>query len=102
VHLERHGGLLLTCDAVQNWETTRGCSFLGGVMSRRMGFRGRACIGPGWRKISEPKDGQGFGPEFRKLLDLDFRHVLGGHGGPMKDTARDDLRTSVDALYGRA
>jgi hypothetical protein len=98
--MPRHGGVLLTCDSVQNWETTDGCSFLAGLMSRAMGFRGRACIGPGWRKQSEPKDKEGFGPAFRELLRLEFRHVLGGHGGPMKETGKADLEKSVAKLYG--
>jgi hypothetical protein len=102
LHLGRHGGLLITCDSVQNWETTAGCSLLGAAMARMMGFRGRACIGPGWRKMCEPKDDKGFGPEFARLLDLDFRHGIGGHGAPMKDTARDDLRAQVRRLYGSA
>jgi hypothetical protein len=95
----RHGGVLFTCDSVQNWETADGLSFLGRVMARVMGFRGRACIGPGWRKQSEPKTNGGFGPEFAKLVEFDFRHAIGGHGAPMKDTARDDLQASVRRLY---
>lgn len=101
LRLARHGGVLLTCDSVQNWESTEGCSFLGGLMSKVMGFKGRACLGPGWRKMSEPKDGEGFGPDFERLLQLDFRHILSGHGAPMKDTAKDDLRARVRSIYGR-
>lgn len=95
----RHGGVLLTCDSVQNWEATTGCSLLGGAMARLMGFRGRACIGPGWRKMCEPKDGVGFRPEFEQLLGMDFRHVVSAHGAPMKDTAKDDLRASMRRVY---
>jgi hypothetical protein len=46
IHLVRHGGMLLACDSVQNWETTTGCSRAGAVFARLFGFRGRACIGP--------------------------------------------------------
>lgn len=95
----RHGGVLLTCDSVQNWAEIEGCTFLARAMSRMMGFRGRACIGPGWRKMSEPKDGAGFRPLFEKLLELEFRHILSGHGSPMKDTAKDDLRAQVKKVY---
>jgi hypothetical protein len=102
IHLRRHGGILLSCDSIQNWETTRGCSLLGKLLARTLGFRGRACIGPGWRRLSEPKDGGGFGPQFRRLLELDYRHGIGGHGPPMRDTARDDLRAQVQRLYGSA
>lgn len=96
----RHGGILFACDSIQSWETTHGCSWLGGLMARAMGFSGRLCIGPGWRKMSEPKDGSGFAPEFAQLLQLDFRHAIGGHGRPIRDTAKEDLRTQVQKIYG--
>ena len=100
VLLERHGGILITCDSVQNWEDTSGCSILGAVMARAMGFRGRACIGPGWRKMCEPKDGAGFARAFDALLELEFRHLLAGHGRPLVDTAKSDLAANVRSLYG--
>ena len=88
LQLRRHDGILLTCDSVQNWEKKpAGCSFLGGLMSKAMGFGGRACIGPGWRKQCEPKTGENFGPKFRELLGLEFRHILTAHGPPIRDTA---------------
>jgi len=99
MHLPRHGGVLLTCDSVQNWETSTGCSLLGKAMARAMGFRGRACIGPGWRKQSEPKD-DSFKSHFEHLLGLEWKHVLSGHGAPIKDTAREDLRAQVAKIYG--
>jgi len=85
---------------VQNWETTSGCSLLGKLMARMMGFKGRACFGPGWRRMSEPKDGIGFRREFERLAELEFRHALGGHGPPTKDTAREDLRAQLRGVYG--
>lgn len=99
IHLARHGGVLLTCDSVQNWETTTGCSFLGGAMAGMMGFKGRACVGPGWRKVCEPKDGVGFRKDFERLVALEWKHLLSAHGQPMHDTARDDLRATLAKLY---
>ncbi len=100
IHLRRHDGMLLTCDSVQNWEhTAPGCSWLGALMAKPMGFRGRACIGPMWRKQNEPRDGTGFGPKFRSLLQLDVRHIVSAHGPPLKDTAQNDLQAAVDKLY---
>jgi hypothetical protein len=101
IHLRRHGGILLTCDSVQSWTPLpAGISTLGGVMARVMGFKGRACIGPGWRKQCEK--GVSFGPKFRELLDLDFRHIIGAHGPPILDDAKDSLRAAVDAIYSKA
>lgn len=94
----RHGGILFTCDSIQSWETTESCSLLGGVMARVMGFRGRVCIGPGWRKLCEPEP-PGFGPEFHALLEHDFAHLISGHGKPVKKTAKADLRERVNQLY---
>jgi hypothetical protein len=102
IHLPRHGGILLTCDSVQCWEPRpAGLSFLGSMMAGMMGFKGRACVGPFWRKEFEPKTGGGFEPKFRELLDLEFRHILSGHGPPMIDSAKDDLRATIDRLYPR-
>jgi hypothetical protein len=101
LRLDREGGVLLTCDSVQNWEKTTGCSLLAGLMAGMMGFKGRACIGPGWLKVAEPKDGVGLSKDFERLLALEFRHVIGAHGAPMKETAREDLRASVARLYPR-
>jgi hypothetical protein len=100
LHLRRHGGILFACDSLQSWERIpKGCSFIGSLLAKAMGFRGRACIGPGWRKQCEPKEGPGFGPKLRELLDLDFRHIVGGHGPPIIDTAKDDLKKAIDAAY---
>jgi hypothetical protein len=102
LHLVRHDGVLLTCDSVQNWAARpAGCSFLGGLMARAMKFRGAACIGPGWRRACEPRDGVGFGPAFRELLELDFRHVVNAHGPPLLGTGKEELRRSVEKLYPR-
>jgi hypothetical protein len=95
----RHGGFLVSCDSIQNWDDADGVSLLARPMMALMGFRGRACLGPGWRKQCEPKDGVGFGPTYRRLLALEFRHVLSAHGKPMKDTAREELRASVAKHY---
>ena len=98
--LDRNGGLLVTCDSVQNWERTDGCSLLGALVSRFIGFRGRACIGPPWLKASSPDDGEGMAPDFKRLLALNFRHAIGGHGGPMLDTAKEDLRLQTRRVFG--
>jgi len=103
LRLARHGGLLIACDAVQNWESCpEGCSFLGSIMARLMGFRGRSCLGPGWRKSEEPRDGVGVEPDYRRVLELDFRHLVPSHGPPVMETAKTDLRAIVDQSYTRA
>jgi hypothetical protein len=100
--IPREGGVLLTCDSVQNWGDFAGCSLLGRFMLRRMGFGGAARIGPGWRKRCESKEGPSFAGDFERMLELPFKHILSAHGYPLKDTAKDDLRAMVKSTYPEA
>ena len=43
---------------------------------------------------------RGFGPEFRRLLQLDFRHFIAAHGAPVKDDAKDVIGAAVRRVYG--
>jgi hypothetical protein len=87
-------GLLITCDSVQNWEDTEGCSLLAKGVTHLMGFVKPAQIGPPWRKIMTPEGGS-LRPDFERLLELDWKHLVGGHGNPLRDEAREALRRSV-------
>jgi hypothetical protein len=99
IHVSRHGGIVFSCDSIQNWDDSPGTSAVMRPLSRLMGFTGRACLGPRWRKHSEPKDGENFKPTYDKIVALEFAHAIGGHGAPMIDTARDDLRAAIRASY---
>ena len=98
--LDREGGVLFTCDAIQNWEDHVGCNFVGRKLMPLMGFRGAAVIGPAWRKACEPADGGGLRPDFERLLDQDFAHLVCGHGRPLRHHAKDRLRERITQLYG--
>jgi hypothetical protein len=99
--LRRDGGILVTCDSVQNWGAFDGCSALGKLVGKALGFAGEARIGPGWRRFAEPKDKEGFRPDFERLLALPFRHLLPAHGHPLRDRAREALAARVDETYRR-
>jgi len=99
IHVPRHGGIVFSCDSIQNWSDGPGASLRVRLLGRRTGFNGRACLGPMWRKRSEPKEGANFKATYDQITALEFAHVIGGHGAPLKDTARDDLRASVRATY---
>ena len=98
--LKRDGGILVTCDSIQNWGDFDGCSFAGKLVMRSMGFGGEARIGPGWRKACEPKDAEGFRPDFARLLELPFQHLLPAHGYPLKVTAKEAIALRVNEVYG--
>jgi hypothetical protein len=96
--LETNGGILLTCDSVQNWEHTRGVSLAGKLVTRLMGFMKPAQIGPPWRKMNTPEGGSLL-PDFERMLKLDFKHLVAGHGVPLKDVAKEKLTETVARVY---
>ncbi len=93
------GGLLITCDSVQHWADTAGCSFLGGVIARSMGFYRRAAtIGPIWAKQATGGAPAKLRGDFDRLLSADFAHLVSGHGALLKDVAKTELTASAEAL----
>lgn len=96
VHLDRDGGALLLCDALQNWpEPGFGCNRLGRVLMRPMRFFRAANVGPVWSKVMRPDP-----DEFARLQELPYRHMLGAHGQPLMDTAHEDFGATFARRFG--
>lgn len=96
VLLRQEGGILLTCDAVQNWTTVDpyfsadcGARFLSEGLIRPMN------IPATWRQACGPDPS-----DFRRLLELRFRHLISAHGEPARDEAHSLLRGRVDEVFG--
>jgi hypothetical protein len=94
------GNLLITCDSVQNWESTEGCSFVGGLATRFMGLLAPAKLGPIWVKEMTGGDAGRLWPDFERLLQQDFAHLVAGHGTVLRDRARDLLARSCEKALG--
>jgi hypothetical protein len=94
------GNLLITCDSVQNWESTEGCSFVGGLATRFLGLLGPAKLGPLWLKAMTDGNAALLWPDFERLLQQDFAHLIAGHGTVLRDRARDLLATSAERALG--
>lgn len=96
--VDRPGGnLLITCDSIQNWADTSGCSFVGGLAARMMGFITPAKIGPIWLKNVTQKRPAALRPDFDRLLSLDFSHLVAGHGVMLRDGAKAAIENSCRA-----
>ena len=91
--------LLITCDAVQHWEGTDRCSLLARLTMPLLGFRQGTLIGPPWRRDNTQKGGPTLEADFRRLLELDFDHLVGAHGRPRIGGAKEALRAHVDRIY---
>lgn len=99
LHIPRHGGVLVACDAIQNWVGVPGTSFVARVMTPLLGFKGPSVLGPKWRQAAEPQLGVTFRPHYEAIANLDFKHAIGGHGPLMRDLARDHLKASIAKTY---
>ncbi len=92
--LDRDGGIIVSGDCLQNWATTdRYFSLPAKLMMRLMGFIKPHNVGPGWLKAAKPDRA-----EIKRLLELDFRHVLPAHGAPVLGEAKERYAPVVDAL----
>jgi hypothetical protein len=90
--LEREGGILVTGDALQNWDKADAYfSFVGKVMMKLMGFIKPHNVGPGWLKQARPK-----AAELSGLLELDFEHVLPAHGSNVIGGAKAAFRPAIE------
>lgn len=93
--LHRHGGILMTADSFLNMvgpdEFTDEHSE---VLLRQAGFFRPAAIGPGWRSREEPARS-----DYDRILELPFRHLLPGHGGPILHSAKETLKQAVEEQF---
>lgn len=97
--VKRAGGILVTCDAVQHWPDAAGCSLPAKLVTHLLGFRKRpAQIGPPWRKRMTPEGGS-LREDFERLAALPFAHLIGGHGGLLRDDAKQALQATVEATF---
>lgn len=84
LHLDRHGGILIACDALQNWESADlFFSDDSRILMAELGYFKRANYGPLWRQLNEPSE-----QDFLRLEELSFDHVLCGHGQPLLGGAK--------------
>lgn len=95
--LPRAGGVLVTCDAIQNWAVVdRFFSPQTGAMFQAAGFIRPVSIPSTWIGACSPSV-----EDFERLLALPFRHLITAHGEPALDDARQRVEAEVRRVFGR-
>jgi hypothetical protein len=94
--LARNDGILVSCDAYQNWTRWDEGSWLGGKVSKLMGFKGPVIGGP-WAKRMGPD----VHDDFVRLHEKPWKHLIPGHGTPLRDRARDELAGAMKRRFDR-
>lgn len=96
--LDRAGGVLVSCDSLQNWrEADEYFSDDSRAKMTALGFIKPANVGPGWRQGTNVK-----AADFDRLRALAFRHLLPAHGEPLLDDAHAQLSATFDELFPRS
>ena len=53
-----------------------------------------ANVGPGWRNAATPES-----TDFARLKQIAFRHLLSGHGEPLKEAAHEQFSQTFKELF---
>jgi hypothetical protein len=95
VLLAREGGILITCDAIQNWtRVDRFFSPACGELFTAQGLIRAANIPSTWLGACAPD-----AEDFRRLLERPFRHLISAHGEPLLDEAHALVQARVAELF---
>lgn len=98
VLLAREGGILITCDAIQNWtHVDRFFSPQCGAMFEAQGLIRPANVPSTWREACQPSP-----DDFTRLLALPFHHLISAHGEPLRDEAHARVAANVAAAFADA
>lgn len=93
--LARAGGVLVTCDAVQNWATVdRFFSPETGAAFEAAGLIQPVHIPSTWMEACAPTVS-----DFERLLAQPFRHLVSAHGEPRRDDASELLAAAVRRVF---
>jgi hypothetical protein len=95
IKLNRDGGILIACDALQNWDEPDEYFDQSSIeRMEKMNFFVPANIGPLWMNESQPK-----ADDFIRLKAVDFKHALCGHGKPVLNNAKDVFHKTFNTTF---
>ncbi len=96
--LKRGPGLLITCDAIQNYGDYKHNNLIARLMLPFIGFPKTTLVGPLWVKAMTPEGGN-LESEFRRLLELDFDQLLSAHGSLLTSGAHAACERAIDKMF---
>lgn len=98
--LNRGKGLLLTCDAIQNYGDYSYNNLPAKILMPLIGFPRTTIVGPVWLKVMTPEGGN-LENQFRKLLELKFDRLLAAHGTLLEAGAHAGVERAVDKAFAK-
>ena len=98
--LKANGGLLLTCDSIQNYGNYSYNNIPARIFMPFMGFPKTTLVGPIWLKMLTPEGGN-LESEFRRLLQLDFDRLLSSHGTLLDHGAHSAVERAINKAFAK-
>lgn len=94
--LNQDGGILITCDSIQNWEKvdeffSKEC----GEKFQKEGLIQSPNISPVFREACQVKKS-----DYERLVQLEFNHFIGAHGEPIFNDASNKIRELINKTFG--
>ncbi|NQV70069.1 MAG: hypothetical protein HQ498_08595 [Pseudohongiella sp.] len=93
-------GLLLTCDAIQNYGDYSYNNLPAKILMPLIGFPRTTIIGPVWLKLMT-SEGANLENHFRKLLELKFDRLLAAHGTLLETGAHEAVERAIDKAFAK-
>lgn len=93
LHIHENGGILITADSLHNTANAdEYCNWGAKIFMKKFGFFKAYNVGPGWVQFAKPSL-----KDIRSILDLDFDHVIPGHGPAVIGGAKQKYRPVIEA-----
>jgi hypothetical protein len=96
--LERGAGVLLACDALQNYGDYSNLNWAARLLMPVLGFSKTTLIGPLWLKAATPPGGS-LRTDFERLLALKFDALLAAHGTLLKTGAHAAVARAIARAF---
>lgn len=91
LYLDKDEGIIISCDSIKNWVSVdQFFSEETAKMAISQGEIAKARISPIWLKATGVQ-----GNDFTHLLKLKFKHLISAHGDVLRNTAYEDVKSSV-------
>jgi hypothetical protein len=91
-------GLLVTCDAIQNYGDYSYNNLPAKIMMPILGFSKTTLVGPIWLKLMTPEGGN-LEPEFKRLLEFKFDRLLAAHGTYLETGAYAAVENAIVTAF---
>lgn len=95
LHINKHDGILITCDSVKNWLAPD--TFFSddtAQLYKRQGYFGSATISNVWKQATDVQ-----ASDIARLKLLSFRHLISAHGEPLLNDAHEKLLKTISLEY---